>query len=116
MESPQTESSTDVIGRPDKYDTDYGVFVRAKDRGQATFTLVAQDATADLVVDFWVMLQLRIRDRVNAGVPLQVAIERERIGFGILAYPPDLLKEPKLAGALEIAARMRGQTDRRLAD
>ncbi len=43
----------EVIGRPDPYDSDYACFVKAKDKGEPTFTLRAQDASAHFLVTMW---------------------------------------------------------------
>ena len=47
---PHTESATPIVEQA----TDYNCFTKAKRNGEPTFTLRAQDVTADLVVDFWV--------------------------------------------------------------
>ena len=49
---PQTESSTPETAVP-PMDTDYACFVKAKDKGEPTFTLRAQDESAPMVVEFW---------------------------------------------------------------
>lgn len=98
------------------WDRDYDCFVKAKDRGQLTFTLTEGDVTADLVVDFWVLIQARIRMSVKNGVPLEIAVQRERTTFGVPVYFPQVFDDPKLAGAVQIAEMMRGARHRKLAD
>ena len=111
----QTESSTPETAVP-PMDTDYKTFVKAKDRRQATFTLVAQDASADLVVDFWTMVQIRARQSMESGLTLAEAMALERIAFGIPAYVPAVHDDPKLAGASVIAGNMRQFPNRKMAD
>ncbi len=67
-------------------DRDAKCFVKAKQRGQRTFTLVEQDATAVTTIAFW-------------------------IGQNILTAPPD-----KLRDALEDAIAMRNFPNRKMAD
>jgi hypothetical protein len=84
----QSESHTPVVGRPDNYDSDYSVFVKAKDRGEITFTLRSQDQSAAECVEFWAYIN-----------------------------EPALGKEhPKIVQAREIAAKMRNWPGRRQAD
>lgn len=96
-------------------DTDFKTFVKAKDRGQVTFTLVAQDISADLVVDFWTMTQLRVRTHMDAGLTMVQAVEAVREQFGIPEYP-EILGDDKLDGAARIAQAMRMHANRKLAD
>jgi hypothetical protein len=111
----QSESHTPVVGRPDNYDSDYSVFVKAKDRGEKTFTIRAQDVTGDLVVDFWTMVQLRVRVNVRHGMTVPEAIDAVRTTFGIPKYP-DAFNDHKLDGAARIAEAMRDHSPRKLAD
>ncbi len=82
---------------------------------EPTFTLRAQDLTADLVIDFWILVQLRVRHAVKQGTPVAVAIEDARKKLGIPAYPP-ILGVEKLDGAARIATAMTEWTGRKLAD
>lgn len=83
--------------------------------GEPTFTLRAQDLTADLVIDFWILVQLRVRHAVKQGTPVAVAIEEARRKFGIPVYPP-ILGVEKLDGAARIATAMTEYQTRKLAD
>ena len=97
-------------------DTDYACFVKAKDNGEITFTLRSQDATADLVVDFWMLVQLRVSHSMKFGMTLAQALTEARDHFGIPEYPVDILVSPKLNGAVKIAHAMRAWSNRKLAD
>jgi len=96
-------------------DSDFGVFVRAKDRGMPTFTLVAGDASADLVVHFWVLTQLRVRYFMGIGMTMAQAVQEVRDNFSIPEYPY-VLGDKKLDGAARIAGAMRNFPKRKLAD
>ncbi len=82
---------------------------------QPTFPLLAQDITADLVVDFWTLIQMRIWSDLRSGYCLDTAVARARHHFGIPQYPP-CLHHPKIDGATRIAWAMRTWPHRRLAD
>lgn len=82
---------------------------------QPIFSLLAQDITADLVVDFWMMVQLRVWGDIAEGTPLIEAVERARAAFGVPLYQP-FLHHGKLDGASRIAWDMRAFPTRRLAD
>jgi hypothetical protein len=82
---------------------------------QPKFRLLAQDITADLIVDFWTLIQMRVWADLKAGLPLREAVSRAREHFGVPEYPP-CLHHPKLDGAAEIACDMRAWPSRKLAD
>jgi len=107
----QTELHTDVR----ETDTDFACFVKAKDRRQVTFTLVSQDISADLVVDFWTMVQLKVRVNMRHGMTVPGAVEAVRVTFGIPKYP-EYFDDAKLNGAARIAEAMRLHSNRKIAD
>lgn len=82
---------------------------------QPTFRLLGQDITADLVVDFWILVQMRVWADINAGIPVIESVERVRMALGIPLYQP-CLHHDKLDGASRIAWDMRAWPQRRLAD
>jgi len=96
-------------------DSDFGVFVRAKDRGMPTFTLTAGDISSDLMVDFWVLVQLRVRHDLAMGRTLEQALDHVRNRFDIPVYH-EALNDAKLDGAARIAEAMRNFPNRKLAD
>lgn len=49
MSDPQTESATPI-------DTDYACFAKAKEKGEPTFSLRAQDYSAPAVIEYWANL------------------------------------------------------------
>lgn len=85
----QTESHTPEATAiaPDP-DSDYACFVKAKDKGEPTFTLRAQDLSSAAVVEFW------------------AKVNEVHLGQG----------HPKIVQARQIADRMRVWPNRRMAD
>jgi hypothetical protein len=90
-------------------------YEKAKATGMPSFTLIAQDITADLCVDFWTMTQLRVRTHMDAGLTMVQAVDAVREKFGIPEYP-EILGDAKLDGAARIAETMRAHSPRKLAD
>jgi len=80
----QTESHTAVV----ETDTDFACFVKAKDKGEKTFTIRAQDSSAPEVIEFWAYLN------------------EPALGSG----------HPKIVGARAMAEQMRAWPGRRQAD
>lgn len=104
---PHTESSTEIAERVER---------PCGTAPQPHFNLIAQDATADLVVDFWILVQLRVQFRMQAGETITEALREVRTTFGLHAYTPELLDGSKLQGAALIARAMEQFPTRRLAD
>lgn len=103
-----TPTPIPIVGRPDPYDTDYACFVKAKDRGQPTFTLVAQDVSADLCVDFWIGVQLQIRQRIDDGMTVKDAVDSTRREYRVAPWSTlEPMEDVKLNGAMMIARAMR---------
>jgi hypothetical protein len=71
--------------------------------------------TADLVVDFWILTQLRVRQLMEMGRTMRAAVNEVRRHIGVPEYPP-VLKDAKLDGAARIAEQMRQWEKRRMAD
>ena len=82
---------------------------------QPHFDILAQDISSDLVVDFWIKVNLMIRDNVRQGYSLEKAVVLTR-QFYFLPMHGTLLGDEKLNSASEIAAQMRKQANRKLAD
>jgi len=107
---PQTESATPIVEQA----TDYNCFTKAKRNGEPTFTLRAQDVTADLVVDFWVKVQQKVREHMHAGLTMMQAVQAVRTYYFL---EPDVpASDVKLSGACQIAGEMEKFSARRLAD
>lgn len=112
MTEPQTESST-----VHDTDTDYACFVKAKDNGEKTFTLRAQDISADLCVDFWISVQLEIRQWIEDGMTVQDAVDRVRRDYRVAPWSTfDVVMDQKINGAMMIAKAMRASPNRKVAD
>ena len=79
------------------------------------FPLKASDLTADLCVDFWQMVQRRVKTIVYDGLTPEQAVQMVRESFGIPPYLP-IWEDEKLNGAARIAAAMRAHSPRKLAD
>ena len=106
----QTESATPIVEQA----TDYDCFTKAKKNGEPTFTLRAQDVTADLVVDFWVKIQQKVREHMNAGLTKMQAVQAVRSYYFLETYVP--ASDVKLSGACRIAGEMEKWPARKLAD
>lgn len=90
----------------------------AKTCEQPHFILVAQDITADLVVEFWAIINEKLGEMVKAGHTPEGALRQLRAVFHL---PPEvyagLFISPKHASAVQIAKEMRAyQGERRVAD
>ena len=110
----QTESHTPI-------DTDMTCFEKAKAHGEPTFTLRAQDITSDLVVDFWTIVQIRVKENMDAGLTMMQAVQAVRSYFFLESvnsprYPKRNTGTAKLATAVLMADEMRQWPDRKLAD
>lgn len=98
-------------------DTDRTCFEKAKASGQPTFTLIAQDVSSDLVVDFWISCQVEIRQSMEDGLTMQQAIDKARRHFGVPRWNGfEPMDDPKLVQAQEIGKAMSGWVNRKLAD
>jgi len=98
-------------------DPDFGCFMKAKDRGEPTFTLRAQDISADLVIDFWIAVQLEIRQRIDDGMTVQEAVDTTRRGYRVAPWSTfDAMTDQKINGAMMIAKAMRAFPNRKIAD
>ena len=95
---------------------DHVPFLTAMLKNEPLFTLRAQDISADLVVDYWIKVNLMIRDHVKQGYSLEEAAALARTFYFIPHYDGQVLADGKLNSAGEIAARMRQFTPRKLAD
>lgn len=83
---------------------------------QPVFILKASDITADLVVDFWIVLNGKVRELVKGGMSPAAAVQYLR---GVHHLPPilcGLLPAEKLQGACKIAESMREFPHRKVAD
>ena len=80
------------------------------------FDLKASDISADLVVDFWVKVNLLIRDNVRQGYTRDEAVALARKFYFIPHYDGHVLADEKLNAAGEVAAQMRAFTPRKIAD
>lgn len=83
---------------------------------QPHFDLLAQDISADLVVDFWIRIQHELRARVREGYSLERAVRMTRDFFFLQPYDGVPTGDAKLDRAGQIADAMRQQTNRKLAD
>lgn len=89
-------------------------FEKAQERGQPTFTLIAQDITADLVVDFWIKAQQKVREHMDAGLTMTQAVKAVRSYYFL---EPDVpADDAKLSGACAIAEAMSRWPNRKIAD
>jgi len=94
---------------PLRDDPDYRRFVKAKDAWYPVFILIAQDATASLLVDTWIEMQLQTRSFMHVGLSLDEAVESTRGFYGIKRYNPGF-EDAKLDGAATIARAMAAWT------
>ncbi len=112
----QTESHTEPAR-----DRDLGCFTKARALGEPTFTLRAQDITADLLVDLWVAIQREVVEDLKNGLTLVESLETIRSGITIamgydLNFPIERTGDAHLDEALDRAEAMRRHHARRLAD
>jgi len=75
-----------------------------KDSGPV-FKLKSSDATASLTVDFWELLQLKVRSFIEIGLSIDAAVRAARSYYDIPQYHPGL-EDAKLDGASTIARAM----------
>lgn len=106
----QTESSTPVATsvEPSSY-------VKALCKGETVFCLRSQDVTAPLVVAFWVKLQQKVREYMDAGLTMTEAVRQAEIYYFLESVDAPAT-DAKLSQALLIAREMTGFANRRLAD
>ena len=83
---------------------------------QPHFDLKSSDISSDLVVDFWIKVNLLIRDNVKQGYPLDEAVALARKFYFIPRYEGQVLADEKLNSAGEIAQAMRLAKNRKIAD
>ena len=86
-------------------DKDYLAFVKVKDAGEPMFLLKSSDATASLLVDTWIEMQLQTRSFMHVGLSLDEAVESTRGFYGIKRYHPGF-DDAKLDSAAAIARAM----------
>ena len=115
MYDVQTESHTP---QPVELAPDSACFEKAKAHGEPIFVLRAQDVTADLVVDFWAIVQVRVREHMDHGHTMQRAVQLVREYFFLDSvnsprYPTGIAK---LDTAVTKAEAMRQWPNRKLAD
>ena len=97
-------------------------FFAARRKGEPTFTLRAQDATAPALVECWAYAQVFLKIRMDAGMTMAEAVEklRERIlmvlGIDEFISAEVLADLPKVSGAFEKAGLMYQWPNRRVAD
>ncbi len=96
-------------------DPDRTCFEKAKATGEPTFTLRAQDVTADLSIDFWLIVQQEVRRAMNDGATIEEAKECVRHTHVVPIQPP-MFRSLKIDGAAKIAEAMRVWPDRKVAD
>ena len=102
-------------------DRDRDCFTKARALGEPTFTLRAQDITADLLIDLWVAIQQEVAKDVSCGMTISDSMETIRAGLAIAAgYPVNLpiqrTGDAHLDEALDKAEAMRRHPNRKLAD
>ena len=128
MHPIQTESSTDLSERVERpcvetngrghalFDNPaFRCFAKAFARNEPTFTLRGQDVTAPLVVAFWVKLQQKVRELMDAGCTMTEAVERAEQYYFLEAVEAPA-SDAKLSGALLVARAMGQWKNRKLAD
>jgi hypothetical protein len=105
---------------PDDPDTkrEQTCYEKAHAHGEATFTLRAQDITADLVLDFWISAQLEVRQAMDDGLTLVEAIAHVRTVYQIARWSFFIGEQaaPKLQGAARIGKAMAQWPNRKLVD
>lgn len=80
------------------------------------FVLKSQDVTADVLVDFWAILNQKVREMVKSGHPPELAIKLLRIQWNIPPVYEDQFHDVKLRDAVRIARSMRTFPNRKIAD
>lgn len=94
---------------------DDGVREITKDE-QPQFTLLAQDITADLVVEFWICVNGKVQELVKGGMSPAEAAQHMRRIYHIPPILAGLVSSEKLQGACQIAQQMRDFPYRKVAD
>jgi hypothetical protein len=56
-------------------------YAKARAAGMPSFTLIAQDCTSDLVLDFWISASLEVRQAMDDGLTLVEAIAQVRASY-----------------------------------
>lgn len=123
MEDVQTESNTpDTLAKVPDPDPDYGCFVKAKEKGEPTFTLRAQDVTAPVLVRAWALIQIHVGIDVDNGFTVEAAVQRIEELLGIALSLPDgveaeqLANNPKIEQAMVTAQAMQQWPNRKVPD
>ena len=85
---------------------------------QPHFVLLGQDVTADMVVEFWVIVNAKLKNLMNKGLSQDVALAHVRSANLPVAYPleEEVFQDEKLKGAVRIAQAMRAHAPRKVAD
>jgi len=93
-------------------------FDKAKEKGEPTFTLRSQDLTAPMTVEFWITLQMEVKQAMDDGMTGPEAIEHVRREHRIPHWTRFMGEEAgdKLHGAARIGKAMEEFPNRRLAD
>lgn len=102
-------------------DAEIDCFVKAKGKGEPTFTLRAQDITADIFVEGWACAQLFMKQRMAEGYSQEEAVnvlrDRMRMIVGSDFFSADIIADHvKAEGALKKANLMREWPIKKLAD
>lgn len=99
-----------------------GCYGKAK-KGEPVFTLLGRDLTAEITVDFWVMAQLWVRQKLKEGWTQENAVAALKARLGdVFPLTERLTLEPgtnlmqKIGGAARIAHQMEDWPDRKLAE
>jgi hypothetical protein len=88
-----------------------------KHAGQPSFKLIAQDVTADLVIDFWIEVQLQVKQSIEDGTTMMEAIDKIRQQFGVPPWSQfTTLTNPKLKEAAAIGYLMSEWKNRKIPD
>ena len=82
------------------------------------FRLKASDVTSELLVDLWILCQIRLAQELKRGYTPECAVENIRTYFGVPKYPAALFppEQAKLKGAAEVAEAFRNVPHRKVAD
>lgn len=91
-------------------------YEKARKNGEVTFTLRAADISADLVVEFWVLVNGKVRELVKKGWSPAAAVDFVRQAHHIPPMYEGLLDDEKLRGAAQVAKAMRQHDGRKVAD
>ena len=83
---------------------------------QPHFCLLAQDVTADLVVDLWTIINVKLADLMDKGVSPELALQHLRELFHAPHLVEGMFLSAKLRGAVRVSAAMRAHQPRKVAD